>query len=100
MVFKNSPRKSPILVLRLSAQGGDLNFNLLLFNAIPRAGAWGWGRSPLLRASPPGRGWSGDGSLPCSAESRGWGARGKHRSLVPLLGRGEKSLLVFVFLME
>lgn len=50
MVFKNSPRKSPILVLRLSAQGGDLDFNLPSFNTI--VGAQGWGQSPVLLVSP------------------------------------------------
>lgn len=49
---------------------------------------------------PPGWGWNGDRSLPHSAESRGWVVRGKHHSLVPLLERGEKSLVVFVFLLE
>lgn len=41
-----------------------------------------------------------DGAGTTLSEHRGWGARGKHRPHVPLLGRGEKSLVVFVFLVE
>lgn len=98
MVFKNSPRKSPILVLRLSAQGGDLDFNLPSFNAI--VSAQGWEQSPVLLVSPSGWSWRGDCTLPHLTESWGWGAQGKHRSLVPLLKRGEKSLVVFLVLVE
>lgn len=98
MVFKNSLRKSPILVIRLSAQGGDLDFNLPSFNAI--VGAQEWGQSPILLVSPSGQSWRGDCALPHSTESWGWGAQGKHRSLVPLLKRGEKTLVVFLVLVE
>lgn len=93
MVAKSPPKKSPVLVLRLSAHSGDLDFSLFVFNPISPAGAQGQGWSP------PGEDEGGTTASHAQQRVRD-GAWGKHHSLVPLLERGEKSQVVFAVLVE